>query len=77
MENSFGSSSWTAVITTCLFMFCNCVPWVLSVFDSYDEEKCGCTHTRARTHIALSVSLFYYCILQQSEALEMHRGKEI
>lgn len=82
VENSFGSSSWTAVITTCLFMFCNCVPWVLSVFDSYDEEKCGCTHTHActHTHILLSPSLscsFYYCILQQSAALEMHRGKEI
>lgn len=65
VENSFGSSSWTAVITTCLFMFCNCVPWVLSVFDSYDEEKCGCTHTHARTHthILLSPSLFLCCII--------------
>lgn len=64
-RNSFGSSSWTAVITTCLFMFCNCVPWVLSVFDSYDEEKCGCTHTHARTHthIVLSPSLFLCCII--------------
>lgn len=63
MEDSFSSSSWTAVITTCLFMFCNCVPWVLSVFDSYDEEKYGCTHTRARTHIALSLSLSFSFII--------------
>lgn len=56
---SFGSSDWTAVITTFLFIFCNCVPWVLSVFDSYDEEKCGChtyTHRHPYKHDALDSS---------------------
>lgn len=48
----FGSSDRTAVITTFLFMFCNCVPWVLSVFDSYDEEKCGC-HTYVHRHTCI------------------------